>query len=145
MNNHHNPPDMYYDQSSSRSPGAQRHPQQTLHRQPSRHFDAYGPMPNNMYQPEDSASRYDGNRFDRINPTMQGGAYGYDMPSAHTWNPTAFGAANGFPTFGATGRMKPMPRGRSTLPPVSSTLAVSARRDPADLHLDLARSTSDAQ
>ncbi|KAI4188949.1 MAG: hypothetical protein L6R41_001793 [Letrouitia leprolyta] len=117
MNNLHNPPDMYYNQSSSRSPDAQRHPQQTLHRQPSRQFDAYGPMPTNIYQPEDSASRYDGNRFDRINPTMQGGAYGYDMPSAHTWNPTAFGAANGFPNYGANTRMKTMPRGRSALPP----------------------------
>ncbi|KAL9601642.1 MAG: hypothetical protein Q9219_002362 [cf. Caloplaca sp. 3 TL-2023] len=117
MNNHHNPPDLYYDQSSSRSPAIHRHQQQTLHRQPSRQFDAYGHMPNAMYQPEDPAPRYDGNRFDRINPTMQGGAYGYDMPSAQTWNPTAFGGANGFPTFGATGRMKPMPRGRSALPP----------------------------
>ncbi|KAL8720647.1 MAG: hypothetical protein Q9225_002517 [Loekoesia sp. 1 TL-2023] len=118
MNNHHKPPDMYYDpSSSSRSPAAHRHQQQTLHRQPSRQFDAYGHMPTNTYQPEDSSSRYDGHRFDRMNPTMQGGAYGYDMPSAHTWNPNAFGGANGFPTFGATGRMKPMPRGRSALPP----------------------------
>ncbi|KAL8834858.1 MAG: hypothetical protein Q9170_003558 [Blastenia crenularia] len=117
MNNHQNPPDMYYDQSSTRSPAMHRHQQQPLHRQPSRQFDAYGSMPNNMYQPEDSASRYDGSRFDRMNPPMQGGAYGYDMPSAQTWNPNAFGGTNGFPTFGATGRMKPMPRGRSALPP----------------------------
>ncbi|KAI4121857.1 MAG: hypothetical protein LQ338_006126 [Usnochroma carphineum] len=114
---------MYYDQSSSRSPGAQRHQQQTLHRQPSRQFDAYGPMPNHMYQPDESAPRFDGNRFDRINPTMQGGGYGYDMPSAHTWNPNAFSGANGFPSFGATGRMKPLPRGRSALPPVSDYLS----------------------
>lgn len=108
---------MYYNQSSGRSPDLQRHPQQTLHRQPSRQFDAYGSMQTNIYQPEDSAPRYDGNRFDRINPTMQGGAYGYDMPSAHTWNPTAFGPTNGFPNFGANTRMKTMPRGRSALPP----------------------------
>ncbi|KAL8924526.1 MAG: hypothetical protein Q9208_004001 [Pyrenodesmia sp. 3 TL-2023] len=75
-------------------------------------------MPNNMYPPpEDSTPRYDGNRFDRMNPSMQGAGYGYDMPSAQTWNPNAFGGANGFPTFGATGRMKPLPRGRSALPP----------------------------
>lgn len=144
MNNLHNPPDMYYNQSSSRSPDAQRHPQQTLHRQPSRQFDAYGPMPTNIYQPEDSASRYDGNRFDRINPTMQGGAYGYDMPSAHTWNPTAFGAANGFPNYGANTRMKTMPRGRSALPPVSSNTTVTGNDNPTDSYLDLARSTANA-
>ncbi|KAL8730111.1 MAG: hypothetical protein Q9166_004310 [cf. Caloplaca sp. 2 TL-2023] len=117
MNNHQNLHDMYYDQPASRSPGAHRHQQQTLHRQPSRNFDAYGPMPNAMYQPEEANPRYDGNRFDRMNPAMQGGAYGYDMPSAQTWNPNAFGGANGFQTFGATGRMKPGPRGRSALPP----------------------------
>ncbi|KAL8706607.1 MAG: hypothetical protein Q9201_000354 [Fulgogasparrea decipioides] len=117
MNGHQNPTDMYYDQPSSRSPGAHRRQPQALHRQPSRQFDAYGPMSNSMYHPEDSASRYDGNRLDRMNGNMQGGAYGYDMPSAQTWNPNAFGAPNGLPTFGATGRMKPMPRGRSALPP----------------------------
>ncbi|KAL8971983.1 MAG: hypothetical protein Q9197_002999 [Variospora fuerteventurae] len=117
MNNQQSPHEMYYDQSSSRSPVAHRHQQPTLHRQPSRQFETYGPMPSNIYQPEDSTPRYDGNRFDRINPSMQGGGYGYDVPSAQTWNPNAFAAANGFPAFGATGRMKPMPRGRSALPP----------------------------
>lgn len=75
----------------------------------------------NMWNQEDSTSRFDAGRMDRMNPNMQGGAYGFDMPSAqnHTWNPNAFGAPNGLPTFGATGRMKPMPRGRSALPPVS--------------------------
>ncbi|KAL8776822.1 MAG: hypothetical protein Q9213_008117 [Squamulea squamosa] len=117
MNGHHNPHEMYFDPSVSRSPNAQRHQQQTLHRQPSRQFDAYGQLQSTMYQPEDAAPRYDSNRFDRMNPSMQGAAYGYDMPSAQTWNPNAFSGANGFPTFGATGRMKPMPRGRSALPP----------------------------
>ncbi|KAI4146370.1 MAG: hypothetical protein L6R39_003476 [Caloplaca ligustica] len=127
MNNHQSPHDMYYDQSSSRSPGAHRHQQQTLHRQPSRQFDPYA-MPNNMYQPEDPTPRFDANRFDRMNPAMQGGGYGaYDMPSAQTWNPSAFSGANGFPTFGATGRMKPMPRGRSALPPVSHYLSEFAK------------------
>ncbi|KAL8846712.1 MAG: hypothetical protein Q9221_008216 [Calogaya cf. arnoldii] len=76
-------------------------------------------MQNPIYQPEDSTTRYDGNRFDRINPTMQGATYGYEMPSAQsqTWNPNAFAAPNGFPAFGATGRMRAPPRGRSALPP----------------------------
>ncbi|KAL8690424.1 MAG: hypothetical protein Q9218_004124 [Villophora microphyllina] len=115
MNGHHTPNEMYYDQSS-RPPGAHRHQQQTLHRQPSRQFDAYGAMPNNMYHPEDSTTRFDGGRMDRMNAAMQGGSYGtYDMTSAQTWNPGAFGAPNGLPAFGS--RMKAPPRGRSALPP----------------------------
>ncbi|KAL8759708.1 MAG: hypothetical protein Q9199_000580 [Rusavskia elegans] len=117
MNGHQNQHDMYYDQPASRSPGAQRHQQPTLHRQPSRQFDAYAQMQNPIYQPEDTTPRYDGSRFDRINPTMQGAAYGYEMPSAQTWNPNAFAGPNGFSAFGATGRMRPTPRGRSALPP----------------------------
>ncbi|KAL8663173.1 MAG: hypothetical protein Q9202_004105 [Teloschistes flavicans] len=119
MNGHPTPNEMYFDQPLSRSPSAHRHQQQTLHRQPSRQFDAYGPMPNNMWNHDDSTSRFDGGRMDRMNANMQGGPYGFDMPSAQTqtWNPNAFGAPNGLPAFGATGRMKPMPRGRSALPP----------------------------
>ncbi|KAI4270613.1 MAG: hypothetical protein LQ337_006570 [Flavoplaca oasis] len=121
MNGHQNPQDIYYDQSASRSPGAQRHQQPILHRQPSRQFDAYGhlsngQMQNPIYQPEDSTPRYDGNRYDRINPAMQGATYGYEIPSAQTWNPNGFAGPNGFPAFGATGRMRPAPRGRSALP-----------------------------
>ena len=109
---------MYYDPASSRSPGAHRHQQQTLHRQPSRQFDAYGPMPNNVYGQEDHGMRYDNNRFERMNPGMQNGAYGYEIPGAQTWNPSAFGGGNShFANFAATGRMK-APRGRSALPPV---------------------------
>ena len=120
MNSHLHHHDIYYDQPSSRSPGAHRHQQQTLHRQPSRQFDAYGQMPNNIYPPDDHTLRYDGNRFDRMNATMQGGGgYGYEMPSAQTWNPSAFGGGNNFPSFGATGRMKSTSRGRSALPTVS--------------------------
>ncbi|KAL8669891.1 MAG: hypothetical protein Q9168_005538 [Polycauliona sp. 1 TL-2023] len=127
MNGHQSPHEMYYDQPASRSPGAQRHQQPVLHRQPSRQFDPYAQMQNGqlqngqmqtpIYQREDPNPRYDGNRFDRINPTMQGAAYGYEMPSAQTWNPNAFAAPNGFPAFGATGRMRSAPRGRSALPP----------------------------
>lgn len=122
MNNHLHHHEMYYDQPSSRSPGAHRHQQQTLHRQPSRQFDAYGQMPNNIYAPDDHTLRYDGNRFDRMNATMQGGGYGYEMPSAQTWNPSAFGGGNNFPNFGASGRMKSTSRGRSALPTVSATI-----------------------
>ncbi|MCJ1483901.1 hypothetical protein MMC06_004069 [Schaereria dolodes] len=112
MNNHH-PQETYYDHSSSRSPGSHRYQPQTLHRQPSRQFDAYGQMPTPLYTPDDHNSRYD--RFDRMNAAMPGG-YGYELPGAQTWNPSAFGGGNNFPAFGATGRMKSTSRGRTALP-----------------------------
>ncbi len=64
--------------------------------------------------------RYDNHRFERMSPGLQNGAYGYEIPGAQTWNPSAFGGGNHqFSHFGATGRMKAHPRGRSALPPVS--------------------------
>lgn len=76
-------------------------------------------MPNNIYGQEDHTLRYDNSRFERMNPGLQNGPYGYDMPGAQTWNPGAFGGGNNqFSNFAATSRMK-APRGRSALPPVS--------------------------
>lgn len=127
MNSHHLHHDMYYDPLSSRSPGAHRHQQQTLHRQPSRQFDAYGPMPNNIYTQEDQNLRYDNNRFDRMNPGMQNGGYTYEPLGAQSWSPTAFGGGNNqFAGFGAPGRMKPPARGRSGLPSVRRTLCCTS-------------------
>ena len=83
-------------------------------------------MPSNIYPPDDHASRYDTNRFDRMNTNMQGGGYGYEMPAAQTWNPAAFGGGNNFSTFGATGRMKSTSRGRPALPSVSETQSPGA-------------------
>ena len=94
-----------------------------LHRQPSRHFDAYGTVPNNTYSSEDQSLRYETNRFDRMNGPVQGGGYGYEMPQAQTWNPNAFSTnSNSFSPFpAATGRMKSQTRvGRSALPSVST-------------------------
>ena len=119
MNDRHDYQDMYAEHSS-RSPGSHRHQAQTLHRQPSRQFDAYGQMSNALYNSDDHASRYETNRFDRLGASMQGAGYGYELPGAQTWNPNAFGTSNGFSPFGATGRMKPAARGRSALPTVSS-------------------------
>jgi hypothetical protein len=122
MNSHLHHQDMYYDQSSSRSPGAHRHQQQTLHRQPSRQFDAYGQMPSAIYTPEDHSSSFGSNRFDRMAAGVPNGSYGYDMGAAQTWNPNAFGGGQGFNTFGATGRMKPVTRGRTGIPNVSDAV-----------------------
>ncbi|GIJ85191.1 hypothetical protein Asppvi_004047 [Aspergillus pseudoviridinutans] len=87
--------EMYHDNSSARSPGSQRH-QQPLHRQPSRQFDAYGPMPVNLY--DDSMARYDTGRLERLNPSLHNSSYAYDLPGSQTWNPNGFANAQ---TLGA--------------------------------------------
>ncbi|KAH8430801.1 putative R3H domain protein [Aspergillus melleus] len=81
--------EMYHDNSSARSPGSQRH-QQPLHRQPSRQFDAYGPMPVNLY--EDPMARYDTGRLERLNPSLHNN-YAYDLSGSQTWNPNGFANA----------------------------------------------------
>ncbi|KAJ5104322.1 hypothetical protein NUU61_001669 [Penicillium alfredii] len=105
--------DMYHD-SSARSPGSQRH-QQPLHRQPSRQFDAYGPMPVNLY--EDQMARYESARLERLNPSLQNNSYGYDLSGSQTWNPNGFANAQ---TLGgirsASASLKPAARGRTGLP-----------------------------
>ncbi|KAH7386776.1 hypothetical protein DE146DRAFT_182375 [Phaeosphaeria sp. MPI-PUGE-AT-0046c] len=119
-----------YDQQSSRSPGSHRNPPQpsTLHRMPSRQFDAYAPLAQpNMYSPDDHARTYEQPRnYDRLNATVHGGgagspAYGYDMGAPAGWNTTAF-AQNGMASLGgaAAARMKSQQRGggRSALPSV---------------------------
>ncbi|KAE8354568.1 hypothetical protein BDV28DRAFT_156076 [Aspergillus coremiiformis] len=77
---------MYHD-NSARSPGSQRH-QQPLHRQPSRQFDAYGPMPVNLY--DDPMARYETGRLERLNPSLHNTNYAYDLSGSQTWNPNGF-------------------------------------------------------
>ncbi|KAJ5566737.1 uncharacterized protein N7459_010119 [Penicillium hispanicum] len=105
--------DMYHD-PSARSPGSQRH-QQPLHRQPSRQFDAYGPMPVNLY--EDQMARYESARLERLNPSLQNNSYAYDVSGSQTWNPNGFANAQ---TLGgirsASASLKPAARGRTGLP-----------------------------
>ncbi|PYI07811.1 R3H domain protein [Aspergillus sclerotiicarbonarius CBS 121057] len=81
--------DMYHDNSAARSPGSQRH-QQPLHRQPSRQFDAYGPMPVNLY---DDMARYDTGRLERLNSSLHNNSYAYDLAGSQTWNPNGFSNA----------------------------------------------------
>ncbi|KAI9671165.1 MAG: hypothetical protein M1817_003672 [Caeruleum heppii] len=90
--------------------------QHTLHRTASRQLDPFGQMSGGLYVPDDYAQRYDTNRFDRMNATIQGN-YGYDMSAAQTWNASGFGGgANTLTGMAATGRMKPPSRQRSALP-----------------------------
>lgn len=109
-----------YDPPSSRSPGSHRHQPQTLHRQPSRQFDAYGQLPpGGLYTAEDHArGGYEQPRtYDRLNATIHS-AYNYDM-GAPAWNANAF-AQNTLGSLGGAGsRMKQQGRGRSALPAVS--------------------------
>lgn len=118
MNTHHQHQDLYFDQAAVRSPGSHRHQQQSLHRQPSRQFDGYANLPGSLYSQDDPALRYDGSRFDRMNATIQGSGYGYEVPGQQGWNTATFGGGRAFNTFGAAARMKSTPRGRSTLPTV---------------------------
>lgn len=117
---HHHQHAMYHDNPSARSPGSHRHQPQSLHRQSSRQFDAYGPMPSGIYSTgaDDHMTRYDTGRMDRLNPTMHGSTYGYDMPGAQTWNANGFGGAHTLGGMGGTGRMKVPGRGRTGIPTV---------------------------
>lgn len=119
---HQQQQDMYYDNSSSRSPGSQRHQQNTLHRQASRQFDAYGQLQSGLYTAEDHAG-YDTRRYnERLNATIQGSyGGGYDMNAAASWNAAGFGQNNSMGALGGMPRsMKPPARGvgRSALPTV---------------------------
>lgn len=114
-----------FDQPSSRSPGSHRLQPQTLHRQPSRQFDAYGQLPpGGLYTAEDHARGYEQPRnYDRPNATIHSG-YGYDMGNnvPNAWNSNAFSQNNGLSSLGgAAARMKQPGRGRSQLPAVSGT------------------------
>lgn len=108
-----------YDPSTSRSPGSHRHPPQTLHRQPSRQFDAYGQLPpSGLYTAEDHARGYEQPRtYDRLNATIHS-AYNYDMATP-AWNTNTFGQNTLGALGGAGSRMKQQRGGRSALPPVS--------------------------
>lgn len=114
-----------YDQSTSRSPGSHRNQPQTgtLHRMPSRQFDAYSPLPQpSMYTPDEGIRSYEQPRnYDRLNATIHAGGYGYDMGASSGWNTNAF-SQNGLASLGgaAAARMKSQQRGggRSALPSV---------------------------
>jgi hypothetical protein len=108
--------EMYHDYSApSRSPVSNRaYGHQTLNRQPSRHFEQYNQLSNSIYAADDqSASRYDPSRFDRMAATTTlHPAYGYD---SSTWSYNANGAA----TIGASSRLRSSSSRRQPLPSVS--------------------------
>ncbi|KAK7563296.1 hypothetical protein IWX49DRAFT_509856 [Phyllosticta citricarpa] len=108
---------MYYENPSSRSPGSHRHQPQTLHRQPSRQFDAYGQLNSTLYPQDEHQTRYDSSRYnDRLNATIHAGYTGYELGGAQGWNANAFAGNNGLAALNATTRMKPSSRARSALP-----------------------------
>lgn len=111
--------DMYYENPAARSPGSQRHPLQTLHRQQSRQFDAYGQFTSGLYTAEDHAAHYDQTRYnDRLNATIHGNYGGYDMGPAQAWNNSGFGQNNNLAALGATQRRNQTRTPRSALPSV---------------------------
>jgi hypothetical protein len=120
MSSHHHH-DMYYENSSQRSPGSHRHPsqQQTLHRQPSRQFESYGGMPaSGLYTAEDHAAQH--NYAPRYPDRMSAATMNSNMPGFDPWN--SYGGPQQSSTiggFGASSRMKQMStRGRPGLPTV---------------------------
>ena len=125
MNSQLHQHDIFNEQSSLRSPAAHRPQPPMIHRQPSRHFDAYGSLPNNGYNYDEQSLRYETNRFDRMNGSMPNGGYNYDIPQAQaqTWNPNAFSSNNNlaapFPHAATGRRMNSQTRiGRTALPSV---------------------------
>ncbi|KAG9229884.1 putative RNA-binding post-transcriptional regulator cip2 [Amylocarpus encephaloides] len=118
--------EMYQEFPSNRSPGTSRYHglNNSLNRQPSRHFEGYaGPLQQSHYAQEDhSGGRFEGvPRFDRIPSSSlpHPNAYSYDN---QTWN---YGAGNmngggmngisGISNMGGTGRVKSASR-RAGLP-----------------------------
>lgn len=122
--------DMYHD-NPQLSPGSQRRQQaQTLHRQPSRQFDAYGNLSQGLYTAEDHAAQsYAMPRYnDRLNATLHSNYGGYDMGGAQAWNTFGHSQNNQLAALGATTRMKSQTRGRSALPAVSRASQVARIR-----------------
>lgn len=121
---------MYSDyQATSRSPGSHRNPPPTgsLHRMPSRQFDAYGQVPPNSMFPDEHQRNFEQPRsYDRQSHTIHAPGYGYDMGAPAAWNANAF-AQNGLGSLGgaAAARIKSQQQrgggGRSALPSVRQT------------------------
>jgi hypothetical protein len=124
----------YYDPPSSRSPGSHRHQpqqQQTLHRQPSRQFDAYGQLSQGVlytiddhaqargYEPPPPPPQQQPRGYERANATVHS-PYGYAETGGgnamNAWNTTAFSQNPGLSSLGGARGMKQAPRGRSQLP-----------------------------
>lgn len=105
--------DMYYNNTTNRSPTSQRQ----LNRQASRQqVEPQAYLPSGLYQ-----DAYGGNdRFsDMRNATIGGyGGGGYDMGGG-SWNAGAFGQNNTINGIGGTGMRRPHSKGRSGLPTVS--------------------------
>ena len=141
MTNYPPSSDSYIGIPSARSPRSFR-TQFQVPRQPSRQFDAYGPITStgSIYHSNDSMARYDVRRMEnRFGPPMQnsqmtGGPFAYDVNNggSQTWNAAAANAFAGAPhalAAPALGSMAPIgsqtgrlrsSRPRAGLPGVSS-------------------------
>jgi len=117
--NAQNQQDLFFEHDS-RNLGAQ--PQQSaMPRQSSRPMDGYGGGSNGPFRSEEQGPRYEPQRFDRLNPSMQNNGYGFDMNTAQTWNAGPF-SSHSYNAFAQTSRNRPQARGRGGLPPVSQRL-----------------------
>lgn len=117
----HQHEDMYYDNSSSRSPGSHRHNPQMLHRQPSRHFDAYGTLPAGaMFSPDDQMAQQNfAPRYDRVGTATLNSTFSFVQDP---WNSFPAAQNNSLAALGPTTRMKSLTNrgGRTGIPTVST-------------------------
>lgn len=111
--------DHFYD-TNTNLPRGNSHQSQTLHRRPSRHFDAFAYQQDGLNGPDNmSLQRYDNPRYDRMNPSMQTTYNGYDMSMPQAWNSNGYSHNSALAASGATLRMKPPAnRGRPGIPTV---------------------------
>jgi hypothetical protein len=105
--------EMHYEQPQNRSPVSNSLPRgyNTINRQPSRQFDAYGQQ-SALYTADDHAGRYDF-QANRLPPPVFASGYPYD---SQTWNYNATNANAS--TLGAS-RLRSSAR-RAPIPNVSS-------------------------
>lgn len=111
--------EMYHEYPASPTRRTANYQTQSLNRQSSRGFDAFGPQ-NGFYGADENATGYDDPRFnDRMNAAMQANynnPAGAAMPQA--WNNSGYAQNNNLAALGATGR-RPGRSGRGALPQVS--------------------------
>jgi len=117
--------DMYYENSSNRSPTSRRQ----LNRQPSgQQFESYAHLPSGLtgsglYTEMDHMR----SGYADMRNTIGGFGGGYDM-GGQSWNASAFGQNNTLNGLGGPGLRKPPSRGRTGLPSVCAACEQARRQ-----------------
>lgn len=115
--------DMFYEPPAARSPAALRHPPQSdlLHRQASRHFEAYGQLPAagtasaSAFYPFDEQSVAAARLDPHLPPPRYAGRISPGAGTAAAWNAASFGQNNALAPLSAAARLKPVSSANSIL------------------------------